>query len=112
MVRSSPKWIGLRPVHAESLSRQPLLPGSATSELHRAIGRLRWRLGLELTAQALVRGAIASGLALIVLALCVWFTAAESAWLWLSLSAAPLLATVGFALGHWPSRFRTAVVAD
>jgi hypothetical protein len=80
------------------------------AELRPLLARLRWRLGLERLVVAALRGAIAASLALIVVALVCWLTAADRIWLWLA--AAPLLAAVGFGIVRWPSRLQTAVVAD
>ena len=65
-------------MHVESLTRLPQQRGSTVAELERLLGRLRWRLGLEQLAQIGIRGAIASSVALILLALARWITAADS----------------------------------
>ncbi len=97
-------------MQVEHLTRLPLLPHPTVAELHRLLRRLRWHLGFERLAQAAIRGIIASSIALIVLSLTLWLTAAESTWLWLGV--APLLAALGFALVRWPSALQTALVAD
>ncbi|MBV9600571.1 MAG: hypothetical protein JOZ87_27480 [Chloroflexi bacterium] len=103
-------WIGPLAVHVESLTRPPLVPTSGVAELRRLLARLRWRLGLEGLARAAIRGAIASSLALILVTVAVWLTAADKAWLWLA--GAPFLASLGLTVVNWPSTLHTAIVAD
>jgi hypothetical protein len=87
-----------------------VVPNPAVAELHRLLGRLRWRLGLERVAQAAPRGLIASSVALIGVSLAIWFAGLDAVWLWLA--TAPLLAALGYAIVRWPSQAQTARVAD
>jgi hypothetical protein len=98
------------PVQVENLTRLPLLASPAVAELHRLLARLRWRLGCERVAQAAIRGILASSVTLVLLSLGAWLTALDRTWLWLA--AAPLLASLGYALVRWPGPLESARVAD
>ena len=95
-------------MHVEGAQR--LVPAhDEPAELLRILSGLRWRLGFERALLFGVRGALASGLALIGLSVAAWLT--ETATLgWLA--AIPLLAALGLSLARWPSHREAALAAD
>jgi hypothetical protein len=83
---------------------------SAVVDLRHLLGRLRLQLGFECLAAAAIRGAIAGALALVALAIGIWFVRGDETRLWLA--GAPVLAAVVLALVRWPSPRETALAAD
>jgi hypothetical protein len=79
-------------------------------DLQRLLGRLRLRLGLEKLLVFAIRGALASGMALIVVSIAIWLSGADAAWL--SIGGAPLLAALALGVLRWPSQHQTALSVD
>jgi hypothetical protein len=79
-------------------------------ELVPVVARLRWRLGLERLLLFVIRGTLASGLALIILSAFTWLTGVTGDVLWLSLT--PLVVMLGAAVVLWPTALQAALAAD
>jgi hypothetical protein len=95
-------------VHVEGAQRLPSVHDEP-AELLRVLSGLRWRLGLERTLLFVVRGAMASALTLIGLALAAWLTATDLvAWP----AVLPLAAALALGLARWPSYRQAALSAD
>jgi hypothetical protein len=97
-------------VHFQQADRRAGLHDAPTDDLFRLIGSLRLRHGGERVLQFLVRGVIASGLALVALSVGAWLDWRLTALTWLA--ATPMLTALGVALARWPSPRETALAAD
>lgn len=103
-----PQTLGCPAVQVDVTQRQSVLHEEAR-ELLRVLSRYRWRLGFERTLRFGLRGAVGSGLALILLSIAAWLAGLPDAnWL----AAVPLAIGVGVAVVRWPSHAQAALAAD